>query len=63
MNTNRKKIESPEFIHTTVIVQLKSNNATKRSMGWMLGVCGTGQRIYTNTRYDKWRVRLIAGAN
>ncbi len=39
-------------IYNTVTVRLKSRNATKRSMGWMHNVCGTGQRIYTTTKWD-----------
>jgi len=50
-------------IQITVTVQLKSKDPTKRSMGWMTGVCGTGERIYTNTKYDQWKVRLLASAN
>ncbi len=46
-----------------VIVQLKSNNPTKRSMGMMLYACGSGERIKTNEKYDKWRVKLVWGIN
>lgn len=52
----------PRMVNNFVDVHLKSNNAGFKSMGWMNSF-SSGCRIHTDTKFDKWRIRLIACIN